>query len=59
MESVSGRGIAETSGTNGNGVHHYLRGHHDAVTLEHKYPVWTSSNHTRDIQLLKQGVNQK
>ena len=39
MESVCGRGIEETSGTNGNGVHHYLRGHHDAITLEHKYPV--------------------
>ena len=59
MESVCGRGIEETSGTNGNGVHHYLRGPHDAVTLEHKHPVWTSLNHSRDIRLLKQGVSQK
>ena len=25
----------ETSGTNGNGVHHYLRRPRDVVTLEH------------------------
>ena len=59
MEPVCGRGIEETSGTNGNGVHHYLRGPHDVVTLGHKYPVWTSSNHTRDIRILKQGVKPK
>ena len=48
----------ETSGTNGNGVHHYLRGPRDVVTLEHKHPWWTSLYYIRDIRHLKQVVNQ-
>ena len=55
MEPVCGRGIEETSGTNGNGVHHCQRRPRGVLMLEHYSPL-ASWYGVRDLHHLQQVV---